>query len=151
MAALSSCSGAEGFSEIEAFLEELRNSAQDKSADAPAPSTCTSSSLAEFEAQQVQQLVERAALSEDGSVSPARTGDLDDRLCEQWHTDRDTSNVEERSSQMFVATDPGSKSPDDGFTSESAQAGKDCAINHAERGSLPLGNGDFTSEGVCVS
>lgn len=49
------------------------------------PSAPASSDLDAFEAQQVQQLVERAMLSDDLSVSPEQTGDIDDRVGEQWH------------------------------------------------------------------
>lgn len=150
VAELCSCTGAQGLSEIDAFLAELRDNVQDTSADAPAPSTGASSSLAEFEAQQVQQLVERAMLSDDLSVSTAKTGDLDDSLRQQWHNQWHTSDAERCSSQAYAATDPSSQSLDAGSGSVNAQAGKDCASNDIERAGVPFSDSDCTSEGVCI-
>eukprot|EP00892_Ulva_mutabilis_P007536 jgi/Ulvmu1/5154/UM021_0171.1 len=77
-----------GAAAVDTLLAELRDGAECmSSSDAARTIVTASSDLDEFEAQQVQQLVERAMLSDDLSMSPTQIGDLDDCVRAQWYNE----------------------------------------------------------------
>lgn len=118
--------------------------------DRPAPSITASSGLDDLEDQHVQQLIERALLSDELSVSPARTGELDNRLREQWHEQWDAPADQQVSSCMALNVS-GAEAQGDCSMHGSTEAGQACVSDTISQDSMQLADSGGISEGVCSS
>ena len=132
------------------FLAELQEGMSNQHMDRPAPSTTASSGLDDLEDQHVQQLIERALLSDELSVSPPRTGELDNRLREQWHEQWDAPADQEGSSCMAL-TVPGPEAQGDCPMPGSTESGQACVSDTISQDSMQLADSGGISEGVCFS